>query len=113
MNHTIVAKLLKTHTDANNSLDYTPTFVNGSNRGLNSANDTGIGYYTDTWYGVHNPSGSAITVTAVKTADQGTSGSGVSIRINAGETFYAVISKITVGAGVTVVLLGIPTTFSR
>jgi hypothetical protein len=112
MNHTVVAKLLKTHTDANNSLDYTPTFVNGSNRGLNSANDTGIGYYTDTWYGVHNPSGSAISVT-VKTAEQGTVGTGPVVRINAGETFYAVISTITVGAGVTVVLLGIPTTFSR
>jgi hypothetical protein len=112
MNHTVVAKLLKTHTDANNAVDYTPAFVNGSNRGLNSANDTGIGYYTDTWYGVHNPSGSAISVT-VKTADQGTAGAGVTVRINAGETFYAVISTITVGAGVTVVLLGIPTTFSR
>ena len=112
MNHSVVAKLLKTHTDSNNSTNYTPAFVNGSSREIN-ANDTGIGYYTDTWYGVHNPSGSAITVTEVKTADQGTSGAGVSIRINAGETFYAVISKITVGAGVTVVLLGIPTTFSR
>ena len=112
MNQTVVAKLLKTHTDANNAVDYTPSFVNGSNRGLNNANDTGVGYYTDTWYGIHNPSGSAITLT-VKTADQGPSGAGVTVRINAGETFYAVISKITVGSGATVVLLGIPTTFSR
>jgi hypothetical protein len=112
MNHSSVAKLLKTHTDSNNSVDYTPAFVNGSNRGLNNANDTGVGYFTDTWYGIHNPSGSAISVT-VKTADQGTAGTGAIVRINAGETFYAVISKITVGAGVTVVLLGIPTTFSR
>jgi len=111
MNHTIVAKLLKTHTDSNNSMDYTPTFENGSSREIN-ANDTGIGYYTDTWYGIHNPSGSAISVT-VKTADQGFSGTGAVVRINAGETFYSVISKITVGSGVTVVLLGIPTTFSR
>jgi hypothetical protein len=111
MNHTVVAKLLKTHTDSNNSTDYTPTFVNGSSREIN-ANDTGIGYYTDTWYGIHNPSGSAISVT-VKTADQGFSGTGAVVRINAGETFYSVISKITVGSGVTVVLLGIPTTFSR
>jgi len=112
MNHSTVAKLLKTHTFANNSTDYTPTFVNGSAREIN-ANDTGVGYYTDTWYGIHNPSNTAITVTAVKTADQGTAGVGVSIRINAGETFYAVISTIRVDAGVTVVLLGIPTTFSR
>jgi hypothetical protein len=111
MNHTIVAKLLKTHTNANNAVDYTPAFVNGSAREIN-VNDTGVGYYTDTWYGIHNPSGSAISVT-VKTADQGTAGAGVLVRINAGETFYAVISNITVGAGVTVVLLGIPTTFSR
>jgi hypothetical protein len=111
MNHTIVAKLLKTHTNANNAVDYTPAFVNGSAREIN-VNDTGVGYYTDTWYGIHNPSGSAISVT-VKTADQGTAGTGVTVRINAGETFYAVISNITVGAGVTVVLLGIPTTFSR
>lgn len=111
MNHTVVAKLLKTHTDSNNSTDYTPTFVNGSNR-EKDVNDTGIGYYTDTWYGIHNPSTSAISVT-VKTADQGTGGSGVIVRINPGETFYSVISKITVGSGVTVVLLGIPTTFSR
>ena len=111
MNHTIFAKLLKTHTNANNAVDYTPAFVNGSAREIN-VNDTGVGYYTDTWYGIHNPSGSAISVT-VKTADQGTAGTGVTVRINAGETFYAVISNITVGAGVTVVLLGIPTTFSR
>jgi hypothetical protein len=111
MNHSSVAKLLKTHTDSNNSMNYTPTFVNGSSREIN-ANDTGIGYYTDTWYGIHNPSGSAISVT-VKTADQGTAGTGAVVRINAGETFYAVISTITVGSGVTVVLLGIPTTFSR
>lgn len=111
MNHTVVAKLLKTHTDSNNTTDYTPTFVNQSNRETDT-NSKGVGYYTDTWYGIHNPSASAISVT-VKTADQGTAGSGVIVRINAGETFYSVISKITVGAGVTVVLLGIPTTFSR
>jgi hypothetical protein len=112
MNHSSVAKLLKTHVAANNSVDYTPTFVNGSNRGLNNANDTGVGYFTDTWYGIHNPNTSHITLT-VKTADQGTSGTGAIVRINAGETFYAVISQITVGSGDTVVLLGIPTTFSR
>lgn len=111
MNHTIVAKLLKTHTDAENNTDYTPTFVNTAGREQNSSLSS-IGYYTDTWFGIHNPSASAISVT-VKTADQGFAGTGAVVRINPGETFYSVISKITVGSGVTVVLLGIPTTFSR
>lgn len=111
MNHALVAKLLKTHTDADNSTDYTPTFVNQSGRD-SGAVETGVGYFTDTWFGIHNPSASPISVT-VKTAAQGTAGSGVVVRINAGETFYSVISTISVGSGVTVVLLGIPSTFSR
>jgi hypothetical protein len=109
--NTIVAKILKTHTDSNNSIDYTPVFVNQGARDI-TANDTGVGYFTDTFFGIHNPSGSAITVT-VKTAAQGITGDGVTVRINAGETFYSIISKITVGSEVTVVLLGIPSTFSR
>jgi hypothetical protein len=109
--NTTIAKILKTHTDSDNSTDYTPVFVNQSARDI-TGNDTGVGYYTDTFFGIHNPSGSAITVT-VKTAAQGIDGSGVTVRINAGETFYSIISKITVGAGVTVALLAIPSTFSR
>lgn len=109
MNHTVVAKLLKTHGVANNSNVYTPTFVNQSGRS-EAVNDKGVGYFTDTWFGVHNPQATAQSVT-IWTADQGTGGSGVVVRINPGETFYAVIAKLTVSADVT--LLGIPTTFSR
>jgi hypothetical protein len=47
----------------------------------------------------------------VWTVDQGVSGSGVTVRINPGETFYSTISKITVSGDV--ILLGIPTTFIR
>lgn len=107
--NTTVAKLLKTHTSSNNSNNYTPTFV--SRAGMSqTANDTGVGYYTDTWFGIHNPGSTAQSVT-VWTVDQGTSGNGVTVRINPGETFYSTISKITVSADV--ILLGIPTTFSR
>ena len=107
--NTTVAKLLKTHTTANNSNNYTPTFVSQAGMSQGS-NDTGVGYYTDTWFGIHNPSAAAQTVT-VWTVDQGTSGAGAIVRILPGETFYATISKITVSADV--VLLGIPTIFSR
>jgi len=110
MNNTI-AKILKTHTDSDNGTDYTPIFVNQSARTINSG-DTGVGYFTDTFFGIHNPSSSAISVT-VKTAAQGITGDGVAVRINAGETFYVVISKITVGSGVTVVLLGTSTGINR
>ena len=107
--NSIIAKVLKTHTDSNNSNDYTPVFVN---QGKTSTTDyTGVGYYTDTIFGIHNPSASAITV-GLSTVSQGTAGS-VTVRIQPGETFYATVSKVTVTSGVTVVLLGMPTTFSR
>ena len=106
----IVAKILKTHTDAENGTDYTPIFVNQGD--INNGPSSSVGYFTETFFGIHNPGSSAISVT-VKTAEQGTGGSGVTVRINAGETFYSIISKITVGGGVTVTLLGIPTNFSR
>lgn len=108
--NSIIAKVLKTHTSSNNTNDYTPVFVNQGNVS-NSPTYTGVGYYTDTIFGVHNPSTSAITV-GLSTISQGTAGS-VNVRIQPGETFYATVSKVTVDSGVTVVLLGIPTTFSR
>jgi len=109
--NTTIAKILKTHTDSDNGTNYTPVFVNQSSRNITDL-DTGVGYYTDTFFGIHNPNSSAVTVN-VKTAAQGISGDGVDVRINAGDTFYAVISKITVANGVTVALLAIPSTFSR
>lgn len=105
----IVPKLLKTHTSANNATIYTPVFTTQAVR-ENNINDTGVGYYTDTWFGVHNPSDAAQDV-VIWTAEQGTEGTGATVRINPGETFYAIIAKITVSADV--ILLGIPTTFSR
>jgi hypothetical protein len=108
-----VSTLLKNHTDSNNSNDYTPRFINASPNV--SANVTGNGYYTDTWYGIHNPSGSARTV-KIWTVDQGYpvgGAGGASVRINAGETFYTTLARVEVGSGVTVVLLGIQTNFSR
>jgi hypothetical protein len=104
-----VPKLIKKHGVTNNSTIYTPVFVSKSARETN-LNDTGVGYYTDTWYGIHNPGDTAQTVT-VWTVEQGTDGDGASVKINPGDTFYCVFSKITVAADV--VLLGIPTTFSR
>jgi hypothetical protein len=109
--NTIIAKLVKTHTDSDNGIDYSPIFVNQSARTINSG-DTGVGYFTNTFFGIHNPASSAITVN-VKTAEQGITGDGVDVRINPGETFYSVISKITVESGVTVVLLGTPTGINR
>lgn len=107
--NTIVPKLLKKHGSADNATVYTPVFTSQAAR-ENSLNDTGVGYYTDTWFGVHNPGSTAQTVT-IWTVDQGTGGSGVTVRINPGETFYAIIAKLTVSADV--ILVGIPTTFSR
>jgi hypothetical protein len=106
---THIPKLLKKHGTANNSTIYTPVFTSTGKR-ENLINDTGVGYYTDTWYGIHNPSDTAITVT-VWTVDQGTDGNGVTVRINPGDTFYVTIAKLTVSSDV--ILLGIPTTFSR
>lgn len=108
--NTTVAKLVKKHGTANNSTNYTPIFTSQSTRDTASDATTGVGYFTDTWFGVHNPQATAQTVT-VWTVDQGTGGSGVDVRILPGETFYATLSKLTVAADM--VLLGIPTTFSR
>ncbi len=108
--NTSIAKILKTHTDSDNGTNYSPVFVNQGD--INNGANSSIGYYTATFFGIHNPSSSAITVN-VKTADQGITGDGVDVRINSGETFYTIISKITVDSGVTVVLLAIPTNFSR
>ena len=109
MNHSLIGKLLKTHGTGDNATIYTPTFVADTPRPT-IVNDTGIGYYTPTWFGIHNPSASDQTVT-VWTIDQGTDGAGVTVRIKAGETFYATVSKLTVSANV--VLLGTYTTFTR
>jgi len=109
MNHSLIGKLLKTHGTGDNATDYSPTFVSDMTRNSN-VNDTGTGYYTPTWFGIHNPSASDQTVT-VWTIDQGTGGSGVTVRIKAGDTFYASVAKLTVSANV--VLLGTYTTFTR
>lgn len=101
---TLIAKYLKTHGTSNNSTDYSPTFVNQDARDANSTTG-GVGYYTPIYFGIHNPSGTAQTVT-VWTVTQGTSGSGVSVYLAAGATFYATVAKLTVSANVT--LLGAP-----
>lgn len=106
----IVAKLIKKHGISNNSTDYTPIFTTQSTRDTATDATTGVGYFTDTWFGVHNPQ-STVQLVKVWTVDQGTAGSGVDVRILPGETFYATLSKLTVAADM--VLLGIPTTFSR
>ena len=112
MNST-VPRLLKTHSgDTNNSTDYTPAFVSQSPDTANPANLTGVGYFTPTWFGIHNPETAFQTVT-VWTIDQGTDGVGVTVRINAGETFYSTIAKLTVAAGHSVTLIGVNTTQSR
>jgi hypothetical protein len=96
---TPIARYLKTHTSSDNATNYTPTFTDGS--GFGSATGS-IGTWTPNYFGVHNPT-TAQDVT-IWTVDQGTSGSGVTVHLLKGSTFYARIAKITVSGNVT--LLG-------
>ena len=95
----VSAKYLKTHTSANNSTDYTPVFTDAS---YNNTPGGSIGSISPSYYGVHNYS--ANQDVTIWTIDQGTSGSGATIRINQGDTFFAHIAKISVTNPV--VLLG-------
>jgi hypothetical protein len=99
---TNVAQFLKTHTSANNSTDYTPVFTDLSGPGRETSGGS-VGSYSPAYFGVHNPTASAQSIT-VWTVDQGTGGSGVTVYLTAGATFYARIAKLTVSANVT--LLG-------
>ena len=100
----MVAETIRTHVSPTNDDNiYSPVFVNQDAR--DTRVDGGVGYYTPIYFGVHNGTGSAVTVT-VWTVDQGPGGSGVSVVINSGDTFFAKISKINVTSGTTVVLLG-------
>ena len=95
-----IAKILKTHGSSNNSTDYTPVFTDLSGHG---SPDGSVGSWSPNYFGVHNPSGTAQSVT-VWTVDQGTSGTGATVYLTAGSTFYARIAKLTVSSNVT--LLG-------
>jgi hypothetical protein len=94
-----VARYLKTHEVADNSTIYTPVFTDTSLHGNVGGS---IGSWTPLFYGVHNPSADQDVV--YWTVDQGTTGTGVTVHMIKGSTFYARIAKITVSG--TVVLLG-------
>lgn len=106
MSNLLIAKYLKSHAAANNSTSYAPAWVNQDARPADVGSGLGsTGYYSPIYFGIHNPGGTAITVTLF-TINQGTSGGGCVVKINAGETFYATIAKVTVSGSDTVVLLG-------
>jgi hypothetical protein len=96
---TPTARYLKTHTSSDTSTDYTPTFTDGS--GFGSATGS-LGTWTPNYFGVHNPS--AAQDVTIWTVEQGTSGSGATVHLLKGSTFYARIAKIQVTGNVT--LLG-------
>jgi hypothetical protein len=97
-----IARFIKTHAFAQNSSNYTPTFTDGSGRGDATGS---IGSWTPNWFAIHNPSGTAQSVT-VWTLDQGTGGAGCTVYLPAGAIFYVNIAKITVGSGKSVTLFG-------
>ncbi len=100
-----VAKFVQKHTD-NNTI-YTPVFTDTNPGGavLNSGIPGSVGTYSPSWFGVHNAAAVAQDVT-VWTIAQGTSGTGVTVKILAGQTFYAQIAKLTAAIDGTIVLLG-------
>jgi hypothetical protein len=95
------AKFLRKHTVTENSTNYTPAFTDLS--GFGSSNGS-VGSWTPLYYGVHNYS--AAQTISVWTVEQGTAGTGVSVYVAQGDTFYANISKLTVGTSGPVTLLG-------
>ena len=96
---TPTARYLKSHTSGDTATDYTPTFTDGSGFGTTTGS---IGTWSPNYFGVHNPS-TAQDVT-IWTVEQGTSGSGATVHLLKGSTFYARIAKIQVSN--TVTLLG-------
>jgi hypothetical protein len=93
-----IPKFLKTHTSSDTTRNYIPVFTDGSGRG-----DTygSIGSWSPNWFGVHNPTASAQSIT-VWTVDQGTSGDGAIIYLTAGETVYVNVAKIQSTGNITV-----------
>jgi hypothetical protein len=100
-----VAKFIQKHTS--DSTIYTPVFTdtNPSGAVLNGGIPGSVGTYSPSWFGVHNAAAVAQDVT-IWTIAQGTSGTGVTVKILAGETFYAQIAKLTAATDGTIVLLG-------
>lgn len=92
---------------SSNSTIYTPTFTdtNPSGAVVNDSIPGSIGVYSPSWFGVHNASESTQTVT-VWTIAQGTGGTGVTVKIAVGDTFYAQIAKLTAATDGSIVLLG-------
>jgi hypothetical protein len=101
----VIAKYVQKH--ANNATIYTPVFTDTNPSGaiLNDGIPGSIGTMSPTWFGVHNCAASAQDVT-VWTVVQGTSGTGVTIKIPAGGTFYCQVAKLTAAVDGTIVLLG-------
>lgn len=100
-----VAKFLQKH--ANNATIYTPVFTDTNPGGaiLNDGIPGSVGRMSPSWFGVHNAGAAAQDVT-VWTIAQGTEGTGVTVKIPAGETFYAQIAKLTAATDGTIILLG-------
>lgn len=107
-----IPSILKNHDSTSNNVLYTATFVNQDARGFKAGEVGGVGYYTPTFFGIHNPTTSGVSI-KLWTPSQGTGGTagtgGSAFYIQAGDTIYAKIAKIEVGTGVTLTVLGAPT----
>jgi hypothetical protein len=93
-----IARYIKTHTTSNNSVNYTPTFTDGSGHGTVGGS---IGTWSPTYFAIHNPAASGTVAATVWTVDQGTAGTGAAVRIFAGQTVYVNVAKLTVDGTVT------------
>lgn len=100
-----VAKFLQKH--SNDATIYTPAFTDTNPSGaiVNGGLPGSIGSYSPAWFGVHN-AGAATQDVIVWTVAQGTEGTGVTVKIPAGGTFYAQIAKLTAAVDGTIILLG-------
>jgi hypothetical protein len=104
-----IPSILKNHSSSNNNVLYTAVFVNQDARGFSSGETGGVGYYTPTFFGIHNPTTSGVEV-KVWTPSQGTAGTaGAQLYVQPGATVYSKIAKVEVGTGVTLTLFGAPT----
>jgi len=104
-----VARYIKTHTTGNNSIDYTPTFTDGSGFGTVGGS---IGTWSPTYFAIHNPATTGSVTATVWTLDQGTAGTGATVCIPFGQTVYVNVKKLTASGTVTLFgTLNIPTVY--
>lgn len=98
------------HTASQNTVLYSSVFVNQDARSSNPTGESGVGYYTPVFFGLHNPTTSGV-LAKVWTPEQGTGGTagtgGANLYILPGETVYTKIAKVQVGtSGETLTVMG-------